>query len=127
MSKKPRFNIKLRLPEIVLFFLLLISSVSLGFKSGSFILNIKQIGFSIFSSVEKSVNFVYSSITNTFNAVSELRQLRKDYNDLVLKLENYEEMQRSNAENRKTFQFHWMKKIFLQELFQEIWIRPILI
>lgn len=101
MSKKPRFNIKLRLPEIVLFFLLLISSVSLGFKSGSFILNIKQIGFSIFSSVEKSVNYVYSSITNTFNAVSELRQLRKDYNNLVLKLENYEEMQRSNAEIRK--------------------------
>ena len=101
MSKKPRFNIKLKLPEIVLFFLLLISSVSLGFKSGSFILNIKQIGFSIFSSVEKSVNYVYSSITNTFNAVSELRQLRKDYNDLVLKLENYEEMQRSNAEIRK--------------------------
>ena len=101
MSKKPRFNIKLRLPEIVLFFLLLISSVSLGFKSGSFILNIKQIGFSIFSSVEKSVNYVYSSITNTFNAVSELRQLRKDYNDLVLKLENYEEIQRSNAEIRK--------------------------
>lgn len=101
MSKKPRFNIKLRLPEIVLFFLLLISSVSLGFKSGSFILNIKQIGFSIFSSVEKSVNYVYSSITNTFNAVSELRQLRKDYNELVLKLENYEEMQRSNAEIRK--------------------------
>ena len=101
MSKKPRFNIKLRLPEIVLFFLLLISSVSLGFKSGSFILNIKQIGFSIFSSVEKSVNYVYSSITNTFNAVSELRQVRKDYNDLVLKLENYEEMQRSNAEIRK--------------------------
>ena len=101
MSKKPRFNIKLRLPEIVLFFLLLISSVSLGFKSGSFILNIKQIGFSIFSSVEKSVNYVYSSITNTFNAVLELRQLRKDYNDLVLKLENYEEMQRSNAEIRK--------------------------
>ena len=101
MSKKPRFNIKLRLPEIVLFFLLLISSVSLGFKSGSFILNIKQIGFSIFSSVEKSVNYVYSSITNTFNAVSELRQLRKDYNDLVLKLENYEEMQRSNAEIKK--------------------------
>ena len=101
MSKKPRFNIKLRLPEIVLFFLLLISSVSLGFKSGSFILNIKQIGFSIFSSVEKSVNYVYSSITNTFNAVSELRQLRKDYNDLVIKLENYEEMQRSNAEIRK--------------------------
>lgn len=101
MSKKPRFNIKLRLPEIVLFFLLLISSVSLGFKSGSFILNIKQIGFSIFSSVEKSVNYVYSSITNTFNAVSELRQLKKDYNDLVLKLENYEEMQRSNAEIRK--------------------------
>lgn len=101
MSKKPRFNFKLRLPEIVLFFLLLISSVSLGFKSGSFILNLKQIGFSIFTSVEKSVNYVYTSVTNTVNAVSELRQLKKDYNDLVLKLENYEEMQRSNAEIRK--------------------------
>lgn len=101
MSKKPRFNFKLRLPEIVLFFLLLFSSLSLGFNSGSFILNIKQIGFSIFTSVEKSVNYVYTSVTNTVNAVSELRQLKKDYNDLVLKLENYEEMQRSNAEIRK--------------------------
>lgn len=101
MSKKPRFNFKLRLPEIVLFLLLLLSGLSLGFNSGSFILNLKQIGFSIVTSVEKGINYVYTGVTNTFNAVSELRQLRKDYNDLVLKLENYEEMQRSNAEIRK--------------------------
>lgn len=101
MSKKPRFNFKLRLPEIVLFLLLLLSGLSLGFNSGSFILNLKQIGFSIVTSVEKGINYVYTGVTNTFNAVSELRQLRKDYDDLVLKLENYEEMQRSNAEIRK--------------------------
>ncbi|MCQ2589213.1 MAG: rod shape-determining protein MreC [Treponema sp.] len=101
MSKKPRFNFKLRLPEILLVFFILISGLSLGFKSGSFILNLKQIGFSIVSSVEKSVNYVFTSVSNTVNAVSELRQLKKDYNDLVLKLENYEEMQRNNAEIRK--------------------------
>lgn len=101
MSKKPHFNFKLRLPEIVLFLFILFSSLSLGFSSGSFVLNIKQIGFSIASSVEKGFNYVYTSITDTFNAVSELGQLKEDYEDLLAKLENYEQMQRSNAEIRK--------------------------
>jgi rod shape-determining protein MreC len=64
-------------------------------------MNFKQIGFSIFSSLDKGVHFVTDGIANTFNAVVELRNLKKDYNDLVLKLENYEEMQRSNADIRK--------------------------
>lgn len=101
MGKKTHFNFKLRLPEMILIVLILFSGLSLGFSSGSFILNIKQIGFSIVSSIEKSVNYVYNGVTNTFNAVGELKQLRSDYNDLLVKLENYEEMQRSNAEIRK--------------------------
>lgn len=101
MGKKTHFNFKLRLPEMILIVFILFSGLSLGFSSGSFILNIKQIGFSIVSSIEKSVNYVYNGVTNTFNAVGELKQLRSDYNDLLVKLENYEEMQRSNAEIRK--------------------------
>lgn len=101
MGKKTHFNFKLRLPEMVLVVFILFSGLSLGFSSGSFILNVKQIGFTIVSSIEKSANYVYTSISNTFNAVSELKQLRSDYNDLLVKLENYEEMQRSNAEIRK--------------------------
>lgn len=101
MSKKTHFNFRLRLPEMMLIVFIIFSGLSLGFSTGSFILNIKQIGFTIVSSIEKGANYVYTSVTNTFNAVSELRQLRSDYNDLLLKLENYEEMQRSNAEIRK--------------------------
>lgn len=101
MGKKTHFNFKLRLPEMVLVVFILFSGLSLGFSSGSFILNVKQIGFTIVSSIEKSVNYIYTSVSNTFNAVSELKQLRSDYNDLLVKLENYEEMQRSNAEIRK--------------------------
>ena len=59
----------------------------LAFNSGGFVLNFKQIGFSIFSSLDKGLHFVTDGIVNTFNAVGELRKLRKDYNDLVIKLE----------------------------------------
>lgn len=99
--KKSHFNLKLRLPETILIVFILFSSLSLAFSSGSFVINLKQIGFSVVSSVEKGFNFVYTGITNTINAVSELKQLKKDYNDLVVKLENYEQMQRSNVEIRK--------------------------
>lgn len=101
MAKKGKFSFKLKLPEFILIILLLFSSISLGFSSGGFVVNLKKVGFSIVSSVERGVNYVYTGITNTVNAVGELRQLRKDYNELVLKLKNYEEMQRSNAEIRK--------------------------
>ncbi len=73
----------------------------LTFSSGSFVVNFKKVGFSAISSLEKGVHFVVDGVTNTFNSVSELRKLKKDYNELVLKLENYEQMQRSNADIRK--------------------------
>ena len=53
------------------------------------------------STLEKGCNYIYSSVSNTVHAVSELKQLRKDYDELVIKLENYEEMQRSNADIKK--------------------------
>lgn len=73
----------------------------LTFSSGSFVLNFKKLGFSIFSSVEKCVYVVFDGVKGTVNSVSELRKLKKDYNELVVKLKNYEQMQRSNADIRK--------------------------
>ena len=73
----------------------------LTFSSGSFVLNFKKLGFSVFSSVEKCVYLVYDGVRGTVNSVSELRKLKKDYNELVVKLKNYEQMQRSNADIRK--------------------------
>ena len=99
MNKENGFHF--RFPEFLLIGLLLISNVMLNFSGGGFILNLKKIGFSAFSTVEKGIHFVVSGVSDTFNSVKELKRLKKDYNELVLKLENYEKMQRSNADIRK--------------------------
>ena len=101
MRRKQNFSFKIKFAEFLLIIYLLAGGLSLAFHTGGFIVNFKQIGFSVFSSLDKGVHFVADGIANTFNAVGELRKLKKDYNDLVLKLENYEEMQRSNADIRK--------------------------
>lgn len=73
----------------------------LAFNSGSFVINFKKVGFSVVSTIEKGVHSVVDGVSDTFNAVSELRKLKKDYNDLLIKLDKYEEMQRTNADIRK--------------------------
>ena len=100
MSEKKN-SFRFRFPEFLLIGLLLLSNIVLNFSSGGFVLNLKKIGFSAISTVEKGVHFVVDGIADTFNAVKELKRLKKDYNDLVIKLENYEKMQRSNADIRK--------------------------
>lgn len=79
----------------------LISGVLLGFSSGSFVLNFKKIGFSVFSSVQAGVHKVADGVGSSFWAVKELARLKKEYAVLTKKLENYEQMRRSNAEIRK--------------------------
>lgn len=101
MHRKSNFSFRIRFAEFLLVIYLLAGGLFLAFSSGGFVVNFKQIGFSIFSSLDKGVHFVTDGIKDTFNAVGELRKLKKDYNDLVLKLENYEEMKRSNADIRK--------------------------
>lgn len=101
MSEKNRFNFHFKFAEFLFVILIILSGVCLSFNSGGFILNFKKIGFSIISTFDKGVNYIADGTKNTINAVSELRQLRKDYNELVTKLEHYEEMQRSNVEIRK--------------------------
>ena len=101
MQKKNRFNFQLRFPEFFLIGLILLSGVSLAFSSGGFVISIKKIGFSVFSTVEKGIHFVIDGTVDTVNSVKELSKLKKDYNDLIIKLENYEQMQRTNADIRK--------------------------
>lgn len=94
-------KISFRLPELLLVIFVLISGVLLGFSSGSFVLNFKKIGFSVFSSVQAGVHKVADGVGSTFGAVKELARLKKEYAELTKKLENYEQMRRSNAEIRK--------------------------
>lgn len=101
MATKNKTNFRFRFSEFLLIGLILISSFLLAFSSGKFVLNFKQIGFSVLSTFEKGVHTVVDGVGNTVNAVSELRKLKKDYNELVIKLEHYEQMQRSNADITK--------------------------
>lgn len=100
MAKKPS-SLKFKFSDFIFIILVIVSAVMLTFSSGRFVVNFKKIGFSVVSSIEKGVNYITSGVKNTVNSVGELRKLRKDYDELVIKLENYEQMQRSNADIRK--------------------------
>ncbi len=101
MAGKNHSSIKFRFSEFLFILLIVISSVMLTFSSGAFVVNFKKVGFTAISSIEKGVHFITYGLKNTVNSVGELRKLKKDYNELVIKLENYEQMQRTNADIRK--------------------------
>jgi rod shape-determining protein MreC len=81
--------------------LVLISGVTLALSSGGFIISVKSVGFSILSAGQKGVNSVISGVGNGISAVKELAELKESYNQLVQQLEDYEYLQRNNAEIRK--------------------------
>lgn len=101
MAEKKRFSFRFGFSEFLLIGLVLISSVLLAFNSGGFVLNIKKIGFTFVSTLDKGVHAVADGAKNTVNAVGELHKLKKDYNELVVKLEKYEQLQHSNADITK--------------------------
>lgn len=101
MHIRVKSSFRFRFPEFVLALLVVVSGVMLAFTTGSFVVNFGRIGFSIFSTAEKGVFFVTDSVGRRFASVRELSELKQKYDELVLKLQNYEQMQRSNAEIRK--------------------------
>lgn len=91
----------LKFPLVLLLILLLISGTFLTFSTGAFVLNFKQIGFTMTSTVQKGIVKVISSIENTFTAISQLATLSEEYQILTKKLENYYYLQRTNADMRQ--------------------------
>jgi rod shape-determining protein mreC len=101
MHIRVKSSFRFRFPEFLLALLLIVSGVFLAFTTGSFVVNFSRIGFSIFSSAEKGIFFVTNSVGRQFAAMRELSELKRNYDELVIKLQNYEQMQRTNAEIRK--------------------------
>ncbi len=81
--------------------LVVISGVLLTASTGVFVLNFKELGFSLFSGMQRGVYAVFNGVENTFTAIRELGTLRREYQILTERLEDYEFLQRSNAEIRK--------------------------
>jgi rod shape-determining protein MreC len=98
MQKKLPFNFSL--DAFLLAVYLLVSSVFLAFSSGGFVVNFKDIGFSIMSGAQRGVYSVSSFFSGTVTAVRELSDLKQKYSELQKKLDDYELLQRSNADIR---------------------------
>ncbi|MGL4986200.1 MAG: rod shape-determining protein MreC [Treponemataceae bacterium] len=99
MFKKKAINFQLSLVCFV--FYVLITGFVLAFSTASFVINFKQVGFSILTSVQSGVNSSVAFCVSGITAIRDLAALRSEYELLVKKLENYEYLQRSNAEIRK--------------------------
>ncbi len=91
----------LKIPLLVFLLYLVISGFFLAMSTGGFVISFKDVGFSIASSVQRGFHAVYSGVTTFFSSVAELSQLKKDYELLNEKLEDYKYLQRNNVEIRK--------------------------
>lgn len=100
MSQR-RIRLKLKPSIIVFIFYIILSGVILGLSSGGFLLNFKQLGFSIISSVQKGFSSISNGVSTFFTSIGELKELRKEYLVLQEKLDDYEYLQRNNADIRK--------------------------
>jgi rod shape-determining protein MreC len=94
----PRLSIKFRLDVFLLSVYLLLSGILLAFSTGGFVVNFRSIGFSVMSGAQRGVYSVASFFTGTVTAIRELSELKVKYADLTKKLEDYEILQRSNAD-----------------------------
>jgi len=73
----------------------------LAFHSGGFVVNFQQVGFTVFSSLQKGVSAVTTGITGTIGAVHELARLKEENRELTERLKNYEILQRANTDIKK--------------------------
>ena len=99
--KHRRFSFKAQRDLFLLLAYILAAGLFLSFSSGGFVVNFRRIGFSVVSGIQRGVYSCASFFSGTVNAVRELSDLREKYRALEKRLENYEVMQRSNAEIRR--------------------------
>ncbi len=90
-----------RLSLVFLSIYLIAAGILLSLSSGSFVVDFRDVGFSIVSSGQKLVNSVVTSTIRFFTSISELASLQREYELLTEKLEHYEYLQRNITEIRK--------------------------
>ena len=98
--QKRQLPFKFRLDSFLLVIYLMISGIFLAFSSGGFVVNFKDIGFSLMSGAQRGVYSVSSFFSGTVTAIKELSDLKQKYEVLSKRLEDYELLQRSNADIR---------------------------
>lgn len=92
---------RITLPDAVFIVLLLISGIVLGLSTGGFIVNFKQIGFSVFSTLQKGVGTVSNFVSEKVEDVQDIFVMKKEYAALKEQLKDYEYLKRNNVEIRE--------------------------
>lgn len=95
---KRRLSFKSHFDLFLLGIYILISGIFLAFSTGGFVVNFRDIGFSLMSGAQKGLFSVTSFFSGTVNAVQELSELKQRYRELTVRLEDYELLQRTNAD-----------------------------
>ncbi len=101
MRTRGHLHKRLKITELVFVILLAISGIRLGLSSGGFIVDFNKVGFTVFSSMEKGINAVFTGIKDFITAVQKTATLQKEYKELTEKLKDYEYLQRNNTEIKK--------------------------
>ena len=96
--QKRRVSFQFRRDAFLLTVYLIVSGIFLAFSGGGFVVNFRDIGFSLMSGAQRGIYSVSSFFTGTVSAINELSDLRRRYQELTLRLDDYEILQRSNAD-----------------------------
>jgi len=78
--------------------LVTISFSCLLFSTRSFVIDVRDVGFSLFSGIRGAIQGVSTSVQKTILSVKELSRLKEEYDQLVKQLERYEELARNAAD-----------------------------
>jgi len=81
--------------------LLLVSFLTLFFSSRNVISDVKNAGLTVFSGLRTGIHEISSALSRTVLSVSELANLRKEYNELTGRIARYEQLERTSAEIRQ--------------------------
>jgi rod shape-determining protein MreC len=68
------------------------------FSTRSFVIDVRDVGFSLFSGLRGTIHGVTSSVQKTILSIEELRRLKQEYDQLSKQLERYEQLARSAAD-----------------------------
>lgn len=98
--QRSRSPFRFRRDDFILAVYLLVSGIMLAFSSGGFVVNFRDIGFSLMSGAQRGVYSISSFFSGSVTAVRELSDLKDKYRELSERLQDYEVLQRSNADIR---------------------------
>jgi len=78
--------------------LMFVSFSMLLLSTRSFVVNFRDVGFSLFSGIRGGIYMVSSFASRTILSIRELAELRREYTELVARVERFDRLERDAAE-----------------------------